>query len=195
MAFKTFTAGEVLTASDVNTFLGKQAVIVCTSGTRPAAPVEGMTIYETDTDKLLAYDGAVWNLPKNVAGGALAAPAQVATSQTGISAETDLTGVTVPATVGTSRRIKVVAEVTIGATVSNDAAVLRIKEGATVLRKREGNVVAGRGLVMHAEVWLTPTAGAHTYKASLERSVGTGTLSVAGTDADSLMSVDDMGGA
>ena len=60
MAFKTFTAGETLTASDVNTYLAKQAVIVCTSGTRPASPVEGMTIYETDTDRLACYDGASW---------------------------------------------------------------------------------------------------------------------------------------
>lgn len=61
MAFKTFVAGDVLTASEVNTYLAKQAVIVCTSGTRPSAPVEGMVIYETDTDKLSAYDGSGWN--------------------------------------------------------------------------------------------------------------------------------------
>jgi len=59
MAFKTFTPG-VLTASDVNTFLMRQAVIVCTSTTRPAAPNEGMTIYETDTDRTLIYSGTAW---------------------------------------------------------------------------------------------------------------------------------------
>ena len=34
-------------------------IIVCTSGTRPNA-VDGKTIYETDTDKLLIYNGATW---------------------------------------------------------------------------------------------------------------------------------------
>ena len=34
-------------------------IIVCTSGTRPTA-VDGKTIYETDTDKLLIYNGATW---------------------------------------------------------------------------------------------------------------------------------------
>lgn len=34
-------------------------IIVCTSGTRPTA-VDGKTIYETDTDKLLIYNGASW---------------------------------------------------------------------------------------------------------------------------------------
>jgi hypothetical protein len=57
--FKTFTAS-VLSSSDVNTYLMKQAVITCTSGTRPASPVEGMTIYETDTDLVAIYDGSAW---------------------------------------------------------------------------------------------------------------------------------------
>ena len=62
MAFQTFTAGNVLTAAEVNTYLMQQTVIVCTSGTRPFAPVEGMVIFETDTNKLSAYDGSGWNI-------------------------------------------------------------------------------------------------------------------------------------
>lgn len=53
MAFKVFTS-TTLTAADVNDYLSEQAVIVCTSGTRPT-PQEGMTIYETDTDRVLFY--------------------------------------------------------------------------------------------------------------------------------------------
>lgn len=60
MAFKTFTAGSVLTAAEVNDYLMKQAVIVCTAATRPSSPVEGMVIYETDTDRFLAYSGTAW---------------------------------------------------------------------------------------------------------------------------------------
>jgi hypothetical protein len=59
MAFKVFTPG-VLTSSDVNTFLMRQSVIVCTSTTRPASPNEGMTIYETDTDRYRTYSGTAW---------------------------------------------------------------------------------------------------------------------------------------
>jgi hypothetical protein len=40
---------------------------VCTSTTRPTAPYEGQTIYETDTDKVLVWNGSAWypnwNLP------------------------------------------------------------------------------------------------------------------------------------
>lgn len=33
---------------------------VCTSTSRPASPFEGQTIYETDTDQLLTYNGSGW---------------------------------------------------------------------------------------------------------------------------------------
>ena len=33
---------------------------VCTSTTRPTAPYEGQTIYETDTDKVLVWNGSAW---------------------------------------------------------------------------------------------------------------------------------------
>jgi hypothetical protein len=69
LAYFTFADGAALPAADLNTYLMKQAVIVCTAGTRPASPIEGMTIYETDTDKLLIYTTATtlwqqpWNMP------------------------------------------------------------------------------------------------------------------------------------
>lgn len=62
MAFKTFTAGSVLTASDVNTYLMRQAIITCTAATRPASPSEGMTVYQTDTNSFYTYDGSTWYL-------------------------------------------------------------------------------------------------------------------------------------
>jgi hypothetical protein len=65
MAFKTFAPG-VLTSSDVNTFLMRQSVIVCTSTTRPASPSEGMLIYETDTDETKIYSGSAWEVGQYV---------------------------------------------------------------------------------------------------------------------------------
>ncbi len=60
MGFKTWANEEVLASADVNGLLMKQAVIVCTSGTRPGSPPEGMFIYETDTDTYRGYDGSAW---------------------------------------------------------------------------------------------------------------------------------------
>jgi hypothetical protein len=47
--------------------------IICTSSTRPAAPFEGQTIYETDTKKELTYTGAAWTESKQfrTAGGSV----------------------------------------------------------------------------------------------------------------------------
>jgi hypothetical protein len=59
LAFKTFTAA-TLSSSDMNTYLMKQSVIVCTSATRPASPVQGMTIFETDTSLYRFYDATTW---------------------------------------------------------------------------------------------------------------------------------------
>jgi hypothetical protein len=62
LPFKTFADTNILTASDVNTYLMKQSVIVCTSSTRPAAPNAGMCIYETDTGRMNFYTGAAWSI-------------------------------------------------------------------------------------------------------------------------------------
>ncbi|MFG3639077.1 hypothetical protein ACGF3C_02235 [Micromonospora sp. NPDC047762] len=62
MAFKGFADGDVLTAAEVNTYLMNQTVIVCTSGTRPSSPPEGMVVYETDTDLIRVWTGSTWGL-------------------------------------------------------------------------------------------------------------------------------------
>jgi hypothetical protein len=39
---------------------GPTSIVVCTSGTRPGSPTEGLFIYETDTDRVYSYNGAAW---------------------------------------------------------------------------------------------------------------------------------------
>ena len=45
---------------------------VCTSATRPASPYEGQMIYETDTDKVLVWNGTGWYPNWNTAWGLIA---------------------------------------------------------------------------------------------------------------------------
>jgi hypothetical protein len=40
---------------------------VCTSTTRPASPYEGQAIFETDTDRMLIYNGTAWVIPNSPA--------------------------------------------------------------------------------------------------------------------------------
>jgi len=62
--FRTFTAGDVLTASQVNTFLMEQTVqVYAGTAARSSAvtsPSEGMFAYLQDTDQLSFYDGSTW---------------------------------------------------------------------------------------------------------------------------------------
>ena len=61
---QVFTAGEVLTAADVNGYLMDQAVMVFANATARtaaiAAPTEGMVTYLSDTDALEYYDGSAF---------------------------------------------------------------------------------------------------------------------------------------
>ena len=44
----------------LNTHLMNQAVITCTSLTRPTRPADGLRIYEVDTHTYWRFDGISW---------------------------------------------------------------------------------------------------------------------------------------
>jgi hypothetical protein len=64
--YKAFTAGEVLTASDVNNYLMEQSVMTFGGSAARSSAIgtanfeEGMVSYLTDTDKVEAYNGTNW---------------------------------------------------------------------------------------------------------------------------------------
>jgi hypothetical protein len=72
---KVFVAGEILTASDVNTFLGDQSVFqfadAAARGSAIPSPVEGMAAYLEDQNILSLYDGSAWKNSLGVTGGIL----------------------------------------------------------------------------------------------------------------------------
>jgi hypothetical protein len=61
---KTFVAGDVLTASDVNSYLMDQSVMrFATASARSSAlpsPSEGMVVYLDSTNAVEVYDGSSW---------------------------------------------------------------------------------------------------------------------------------------
>jgi len=61
---KTFTAGETLTASDVNTYLMEQSVMnFAGTAARASAiptPTDGMVSYNQSNDQIEAYNGSAW---------------------------------------------------------------------------------------------------------------------------------------
>lgn len=107
----------------------------------------------------------------------------VTANQTTISSEVDLTGLTASFTQpANAQMIRVSGSIRYGGTTADDVATLRIKEGATVLQVAEQCVsrpIANVNPVLAASVIIpSPSAGAHTYKLSLQRSVGTGDMTM-----------------
>lgn len=62
--FKLFQNGDVLLASEVNTFMMEQQIMVfagtAARGSAIAAPTEGMFAFLKDEDKLTFHDGSDW---------------------------------------------------------------------------------------------------------------------------------------
>ena len=59
MALVTWTTGATISKTNLDA-VARQVLITCTSTTRPASPDEGMSIYETDTDRILIWTGSTW---------------------------------------------------------------------------------------------------------------------------------------
>lgn len=59
MAFLTFTAGQVLTASQMNT-ISTQTVSTVTTAGRPSSPTTGQPIHDTTVGAPFYYTGSAW---------------------------------------------------------------------------------------------------------------------------------------
>ena len=64
LGYKVFTAGEVLTAANVNGYLMEQSVMVfagtAARGSAIGTATEGMVSYLTDSNAIQVYDGSSW---------------------------------------------------------------------------------------------------------------------------------------
>ena len=175
--FKTFTAGSVLTASEVNTYLAKQAVINCDSSSDyPSAPVVGMTVYDLADDALYIYAGATsgwkppWNLPWGQVGSATTSTATTSIS----SSYSDLTGLSVTWTAVANRRYKVTGYSDLSST-SASIARLAITDGSANVKAQAQQALAANDVAAQTvfEVF-TGTAGSTTRKLRGLVTAGTG---------------------
>lgn len=208
MAFKTFTAGAVLTASDVNTYLAKQAVVVCTSTTRPSSPPEGMVVYETDTDRMLTYVSSTtgwvppWNKPWGVVpttSGGTSGYGYVrltSSAQSGIgTSNTDVTNATVTFTAYANRLYRVSAQADMNhATTIENAQLQVLLDGTAIGTDAIGIQTAAAYNDRFARITttFTTTAGSHTVK--LQASVKSGTMTIQNATATpTILLVEDAG--
>jgi hypothetical protein len=205
--FKTFTAGAVLTASDVNNYLMEQGVMYfATTAARDlaiTAPEDGMVAYIGSNDVnegLTIYQGSAWrkgpgwNAPWGYVG-----KTELSSNTTGITTITDLTGGALTFTAIANRLYRIEGYVFLKITgASGGSALLSIREGATDLMLAGGGYIAatGTGVHVYAVRTTTFTAGSHTIKLSASMLFGAGPIAtdIAAARPDFIM-VTDIGPA
>jgi hypothetical protein len=112
-------------------------------------------------------------MPKGILG-----YAKVTSSQGSITSQTDLTGATVTVHVPPRRLIKVEYHSPLRSTVAGDRILLRAYEDSTELGIAGIHVHnASQTLMISGVAVSEPAAGSHTYKLTMQRASGSGTVS------------------
>jgi hypothetical protein len=125
--------------------------------------------------------------------------AQLTATQTPITTVVDVTNCAVTVFVAPSRRIRITGQGPAQSTVAGDHSLGRIKEGATNLGVWYylTHQVVTRDTNQNGSVVLTPSAGSHTYKLTMERAgAASGDISIAATATNpAFILVEDIGPA
>lgn len=120
--------------------------------------------------------------------------AEAVANQGAITAEVDLTSLTVTVTVNTSRRLRISALGLLQSTVASDVVRIFIYEDGASIQLADEH--AGGQTTVTPSVIRTPTAGSHTYKLRGQRAVGTGTVTLlASASNPAYILVEDIGPA
>lgn len=169
---------------------------VCTSTTRPTTPFEGQMIYETDTDKLLIYNGSAWNPPWNTAWGFIGS-ATKSSNQGSITTGSDVTGLSITFTAVANRKYKISTQGMMLSSSANDIFNWIINAGGSDIMLKSFIIPSTSfGVFTGCETVHTPSAGSITYKVRAARNSGssTGTV-VAGSGYEAILIVEDIGPA
>ena len=195
--FLTFTAGSVLTSAQVNTYLMKQAVIVCDStADYPASPVEGMTVYDKGADALKTYTTATtgfqppWNMPWGVLS---AVSTTTATTSIG-SSLTLLTNLAITLTPTANRRLRVswLANMATADTAARAKAVSLTDGSGTQLQGWYMSVDANLNYTGQGVHYMTSTGSSMTWQVRASISANTCATNFSST-APGILIVEDIG--
>ena len=201
--FKTFTAGAVLTASDVNNYLMEQSIMYfATTAARDLAitsPEDGMVAYIGSNDSsegLYSYHtawrkGPGWNAPWG-----FIAETTLATSFTQSSTSAyDVTGMATTFTAISNRKYKVSAFMPSVYRAATVAVQFKLMNGATTLQL---GTIDGAGTVddecpVHLVTTQTFSAGSTTLKCSVAAAAGTGSMIVRARGGTPHLLIEDIG--
>lgn len=169
---------------------------VCTSTTRPSSPYEGQTIYETDTDNVLVWNGSTWYAPWNTAWGIVAQVVNSSSTSVSITSSST-TMLTAPSfTAVANRRYLITASWTFYAGSAAQVVDFDIANGATVLNRSYWYAhISGTQMSGSMQAYTTLSAGSTTITLKAFHEGGTNaTFWNNGTTRNNLV-VTDMGPA
>jgi hypothetical protein len=201
--YKAFTAGAVLTASDVNNYLMEQSVMYfATTAALDAAltPEDGMVVYVGSNDVnegLYTYNGSGWRRgPGWNAPWGVMAYVQTTTAQTSITTRVDVTDMTTGSITYVANRLLRITVQTpkMAGSVASTRMEVFLMNGATTLAScTSTTVVAGVGNSTALSFYDTTTAGERTYDLEVVLvGAGTGNISTSATSPFQLI-VEDIG--
>lgn len=197
MPTKTWAVGEEVLAADFNAMVQRQVVATFpNAAARTAAlatPTAGMLTYLADVNRYEYWNGAAWSAWSGILSKVITINAQTGITTTPLP----LTGLqTAALTIPANRQIEVSAGITFtkaGADTANWAA-LAIDDNGAQIQAGFGSMPAPGWLMAYVSVTLTPTAGAHTFRAL--GSTGAGFLNTqVASNAPGWLRVVDLGAA
>lgn len=170
---------------------------VCTSGTHPASPAVGDSVFETDTGKFLQWQSATtgWTPPWNSDFGNMGSGSTTVT-QGGITTIADLTSLTVTFTAIGNRRYKVRGTLFLSNTTATDGFTLTLANGAgTALQTWQGTSPTANAVAIVTPEFVVKglAAGSQTLKFRLTNVTGGTVASSAGAALVAEITVDDDG--
>ncbi len=178
--FKTFTAGAVLTASDMNNYLMEQSIMYfATTAARDSAissPEDGMVVYVGSNDEsegLYTYNGSAWHRgPGWNAPWGVISYVQTTTSQGSITTRTSVTSMTTGSITYVANRLLRVTVQTpkMSATLANGRIEVFLMNGVTTVASCTAiSPTGGVGQATGLSFFETTTAGARTYSLEIGR--------------------------
>ena len=167
---------------------------VCTSSTRPASPYNGQTIFETDTNKTLVWNGTAWYPNWNTAWGVVAYTKTNTTNISYTAEAVTITSSSFTAVANRYYRATYIEGTTYGSVSFEGSIRTRLDTLTGTLIGVSRVIVSATGSTTAINTGLfTTTAGSHVVVGTLAASTGTGTGYR--TDIGASIIVEDMGPA
>jgi hypothetical protein len=192
MPRKVFTAGEVLAAADVNSFLMDQTVMsfagTAARGSAIGTAVEGMVTYLEDSNILSIYDGSAWKTSLAPTGSILQVVMGETTTTTSTTS-TDGVDTALSVSITPKSAANKILVISISQQVNqnnvNGGTDLRIRRGASILNAIStiyfGTGPTGIGVSVSLSILDSPnTTSAITYGTSIRSGFNTNTATVQG---------------